>query len=123
MPNPSATSDTVDIVVPNGGTTAAAYVAIGNPTELGLIVPTITSGTLVVKVALDASGTGAQGLVDGTGTAKLSYGAGTGNFAISSNEMGACLGYAFINVVCGASQGAERTFKLVRKLAGIDPTV
>lgn len=121
MPNPSVTYDTVPITVAIN-TTESDYVAIGNPTELGLIVPTITSGTLVVKVATSAAGANKVGLVDGTGTAKLSYGAGTGGFAISSNEMGACLAYSHIGVVCGASQGTARTFLLTRKLAGVDPS-
>ncbi len=121
MPNPSASYDTVAITVAIN-TTESDYVAIGNPTELGLIVPAITSGTLVVKVATSAAGANKTALVDGTGTALLSYGAGTGAFAISSNVMGACLGYSHIGVVCGASQGAARTFLLTRKQVSVDPS-
>src|SRR5207253_10094931 len=103
MPNPSASYDLVSITIANNGT-QSDWIDLGNPTELGLYVPTLTSSTLTVKVAQDASGTGAQALVDGTGTAKLTYSAGTGGFAISSNEMGACLGYSHIGVLCGTAQ-------------------
>lgn len=122
MPSPSTNYDLINITIANGGT-QSDWVAVGNPTELGLYVPALTSSTLTVKVAQDASGTGAQALVDGTGTAKLTYAAGTGGFAISSNEMGACLGYSHIGVTCGSAQGAQRVFKLARKLAGVEPTV
>jgi len=121
MPNPSANYAIDNITIANGGT-QSDWIPIGNPTELGLYVPTLTSSTLVVKVAQDATGTGAVGLVDGTGTAILSYGASTGGFAIGSNRMGDCLGYSHIGVTCGSAQGAARTFKLTRKQVGVDPS-
>lgn len=110
----SAPQDTVDIVVANGGTTSA-WVHIGNPSEVGLSVPTITSGTVTVQVAYASDGTGGGGVVNGAGTAVLVIAASTGGFNVSSNDMGAVLGYGYIRLVCGASQGADRTFKLTRK--------
>lgn len=110
----------VDVVVANGQT-ASAWVAIGNPAELGLYVPTITNGTVTLQVARDASGTGASGLVNQAGTAILVLAASTGAFAVSSLEMGALLGYSHMRVVCGAAQGADRTFKLAKKLVRVDP--
>jgi hypothetical protein len=122
MPVPAAAYDSVDLTVANGGT-SSTWAAIGNASELGLYVPTITSGTVTLQVAQDGSGTGASGLVDKSGTAILVLGASTGGFALSSNEMGACLGYSHLRVVCGAAQGAARTFKLTRKVVGVDPSV
>lgn len=106
--------DTVDIVVANGGTTSA-WVHIGNPSEVGLSVPTITSATVTVQVAYASDGTGGGGVVNGSGTAVLSLAASTGGFNVGSNDMGAVLGYGYMRIVCGASQGADRTFKLTRK--------
>lgn len=122
MPSPNPPYDEIPIIVLNTAT-QSDWVSIGNPTELGLIVPVLTSSTLTVKVARDAAGAGASALFDSTGTQKLTYAAGLGGFAISSNEMGACLGYAFIGVTCGSPQGADRVFRLVRKLSGVDPSV
>lgn len=123
MPNPSSSSDTVNITLGASPATQSAWVAIGNPTELGLYVPALSpSATVTVKVAQDASGTGAQALVDGTGTAKLTYASGAGGFAISSNEMGACLGYSHISVVVGTAQTAGKTFVLSRKMVSVDPS-
>lgn len=109
-----APQDTVDVVIANGGTTSP-WVHIGNPSEVGLSVPAITSASLVVQVAYASDGTGGAGLVDATGTAVLSYAAGTGGFNIGSNHMAAILGYGYMRVVLGAAQGAERTLKLTRK--------
>lgn len=106
--------DTVDLVVANGGTTSD-WVHIGNPSECGLSIPTITSGTVTVQVAYASDGTGGGGVIDGSGTAKLVVAASTGGVNISSNDMGAVLGYPYMRVVCGAAQGAARTFKLTRK--------
>lgn len=106
--------DVVDLVVANGGTTSG-WVHIGNPSECGLWVPTLTSATVTVQVAYLPDGTGGGGVVNGAGTAVLVLAASTGAVNVSSNDMGAVLGYPYMRVVCGASQGAERTFKLTRK--------
>jgi hypothetical protein len=106
--------DTVDLVVPNGQT-SSPWVHIGSPSECGFFVPTITLATVTVEVAYASDGTGGGPLVDGGGAARLTWAAGTGNFRVSTNDMGAVLGYPYMRVVCGAVQGAERTFKLLRK--------
>lgn len=106
--------DTVDLVVANGGT-ASAWVHIGNPAEVGLSVPTLTSSTLEVQVAYASDGTGGGKVYNGTGTQELVWGAGTGGFNVSSLAMGAVLGWGYMRVVCGSAQGADRTFKLTRK--------
>lgn len=121
MPNPDPPHDTVSITIANGDTTSG-FVAIGNPTELGLYVPLLTSSTMKVQVARDTAGTGASDVYDGTGTQTLVYAAGTGSFAIGSNHMGACLGYSHIGIVCGTAQGAQRVFRLSRKQVGVDPS-
>lgn len=121
MPNPSATFEATPITIANGQA-ASDIIAIGNPTELGLLVPTLTSSTLKVQVGRLSDGSDMRDIYDATGTQKLTYGAGTGNFAISTNEMGACLAYPYIKLVCGSSQGAARTFYLMRKVVGADVT-
>lgn len=110
---PGARYDEVTLTVANGDT-ASDWQEIGNPAEIGLLVPTITSGTVTVQVSND--GSTARGLVNQAGTAILVLAASTGAYAVSSNEMGACLGYKYIRVVCGASQGAQRLFKVTRKV-------
>lgn len=121
MPNPSATVDSVTVTIANGGTTSNT-VAIGNPTELGLIVPALTASTLKVQVGFASDGSDAKDVYDGTGTQTLTFASGTGSFAIGSNHMGACLGYPYLTLVCGSAQAAQRDFKLIRKVAGVDPT-
>lgn len=111
--------DTVDLVVANGGTTSP-WVHIGNPSEMGLTVPTITNGTVTVQVAYASDGTGGGNVVNGSGTQVLQLAASTGGVSVSSNDMGAALGYPYMRVVCGAAQGAERTFKLTRKSVQIN---
>ena len=123
MPNPSVTTDTVSIALGASPATQSEWKAIGNPTELGLIIPALSpNATVTVKVATDASGTNAQAMVDGTGTAKLTFASGAGGFAISSNEMGACLGYSHISVVVGTAQTTGKTFVLTRKMVSVDPS-
>lgn len=107
--------DSVTITVTAGQTVSPA-VHIGNPAEMGLLVPTLTTPTTVtVKVGNLADGTDARGVVDQGGTAKLVLASGSGNVAISSLEMGACLGYPYLTVVLGATQAADKTFTLTRK--------
>lgn len=122
MPYPAG-YDTVPITLAASPATQSDWIAIGNPAELGLFIPALSpSATVTVKVAQDASGTGAQTIVDGTGTQKLVYASGAGGFAISSNEMGACLGYSHISVVVGTAQTLAKTFLLTRKTVGVDPS-
>jgi hypothetical protein len=124
MPNPTANYQLDTITLAASPATQSDWIPLGNPTELGLYVPALSpSSPLTVKVAQDAAGTGAAILVDGTGTQKLVYASGAGGFAISSNEMGACLGYSHISILCGTAQTTQKLFKLARKVAGTDPSV
>jgi hypothetical protein len=121
MPIPAISPDEVTLTIPNGSD-SSQWVYIGNPTEIGLIVPVITNATITVQVARTIAGAGASTLVNQAGAAILVTAASVGGFAISSNEMGAALGYAFIRVVSSVNQGAERVFYLTRKVSGVDPT-
>jgi len=113
---PGSVEDTVTLTVAVNGTTSDAGL-IGNPCELGLFVPAIVSGTVTVQVSED--GTNFFGLVNQAGTAILVLAASTGSVAVSSNEMGACLGYKYVRVVCGATQtSTARLFTLKRKWVG-----
>jgi hypothetical protein len=114
-PTPGTSQDTVTLTVSSSGTTSTSA-DISNCSELGLFVPTITSGTVTVQVSEDDSNY--FGLVNQAGTAILALAASTGAVAISGNELGACLPYKYIRVVCGASQGSARSFTLKRKWVG-----
>lgn len=108
--------DTVDVIV-TAGQTVSAVVHVGNPSELGLYVPTLTTPTTVqVRVAYASDGTGGANVVDKGGTQILSLASGSGNVNIGGNDMGACLGYPYLYVVLGATQAADKTFKLIRKV-------
>lgn len=115
MPIPGSVQDVATLTVANGGTTSTSAL-IDNCSEVGLFVPTITSGTVIVQVSEDD--TNYFGLVNQSGTAILVLGAGTGAVAISGNELGSALPYKYIRVVCGAAQGAARSFTLKRKWVG-----
>ena len=124
MPNPSASYDEVSIALAASPAVNSSFVAIGNPTELGLIVPALSpSATVTVKVAMLADGSDAKTISDGTGTQKLVYGSGAGGFAISGNEMGACLPYKYLGVTVGTAQTLAKTFTLIRKMVSVDPSV
>lgn len=112
-------SDSISIVV-TAGQTVSETVHIGNPSELGLLVPALTTATTVtVQVGAVAAGTDRRGIVDQAGTAKLALASGSGNVAISSLEMGAVLGYPYLTVVLGAAQAADKTFTLTRKSVSV----
>jgi hypothetical protein len=110
--------ETDALVVASGQTTSGALL-IKDPASIGLIVPTITSGTVTVQVSAD--GTNWFGLKDTGGNALLSYAASTGGFACSADDLAPVLGYAYLRLVCGASQGADRTFTVCRTLVRTDP--
>ena len=110
--------ETETFVIANGQTTSAA-VAIKDPASIGLLVPTVTSGTLKVQVSAD--GANFFDLQDASANVLLSYVTTTGGFALSSVDLSHVLGYGWLRVVSGASQGADRTFTLVRTLVRTDP--
>jgi hypothetical protein len=121
MANPTTAWDEVSLTVAASGT-QSNWVAVGNPNELGLFVPALSpSATVTVKVARDASGTGAAGLVDKAGTAILVLASGAGGIAVSSNEMGAVLGYPFVSVVLGTATTGAVVFRLQRKITADSP--
>ena len=96
--------------------TVSSTVHIGNPAEVGLKVPTLTTPTTVtVKVGLLADGSDAVGIVDQAGTAKLVLASGAGGVAIGSLDLGQILGYPYLTVVLGAAQAGDVTFTLTRK--------
>lgn len=121
MPYPNNIQDSITLTIPNG-TKPSPFVPLGNPSEIGLFVPALTSCTLTVQVALDAAGTGAVTLVGGTGTAILTIPTTTGAYALGSDVLKPALGYAFIGVNSSVNQGADRVFTLTRKITGSDPT-
>ncbi len=101
---------------------AGPWTAIENPSELGLIVPPLpTPSSVFVQVARDAIGTGAAILVDKAGTQVLLLASSSGSLAVSSNELGAILGYPFMRVVLGTNQNFDVTFYLMQKVVAGDP--
>lgn len=118
MPWQTSPYEEANMVI-TAGQTVSTTVHIRNPAELGLLVPTLTSTTVAVHVGNQSDGSDHRGLVDSTGNALLSYAAGTGNFAISTNSMGACLGYAYMTIVIGTVQGSNRTVTLTMKAVDV----
>ena len=91
------------------GTTGS--VDLENWDTLGLIVPTLDSTTLQIKVSMD----NATWFIvkDGAGTQVLSYAASTGAFAVAARDMVDVCSYRYLMVVCGSAQNsAARTFTL-----------
>lgn len=118
MPWQQGPNDPADVVIPEGET--AATVFIGNPSEMGLVVPALgTATTVTLKVGFESDGSDAVGIVDQAGTAKLALASGSGGVAISSLELGAVLGYPFLTIVLGAAQAADVTFVLGRKAVSV----
>lgn len=115
MPAPGVVQDTKTLTIANGAATSDSQL-IDNCSELGLIVPTITAATLTVQVSEDD--VTYFPLVNQAGTAILVTASSTGAFAISGNEMGACLPYKYIRVVSSVNQGAARSITLKRKWVG-----
>lgn len=110
--------ETDTLVVANGATTSGS-VLVKNPTSLGLLIPTITSATVKVQVSND--GTNFFDVQDTAGVVKMTWGASTGNFAVQPADLASALGYLWVQIVCGAPQGAARTFTLIRCTAKSDP--
>jgi hypothetical protein len=101
-----------DFVVPISGTTGS--VDLGDYDVYGLMVPTLDSTTLTLKVSHD--NVTFVGLKDGGGTATMFHSAGTGAFAFDTRDMAGVAGYRYLQVVCGSAQNsAARTFTLCRK--------
>ena len=91
-----------DCVIGNSGKTSTE-VDLGRPYEnIQIIIPAITTGTLNLTVAELTGGTFVTlGISDMVAS-------GTGGYA-DTFELG---GYQFIKIVAGATQGAERTFRV-----------
>ena len=91
-----------DVTVASSGTTSAE-VDLGNDCDLlQIVIPTITSGTVKIKVSTVTGGTFQdlgknQTTVSGTGAYSTMFKLG---------------GYRYIKIVCSASQSAKRTFKV-----------
>lgn len=114
--------DVIDIVIAETPAVNSEWVHIGHPAEVGLYVPALTTAaTVTIKVAHAADGTGGAGLVNGDGDAILVLASGSGDVNISSNDLGAILGYGWIRITLGAAQAAAKTFKLTRKSVSTAP--
>jgi len=110
----------VSVIVPITPAVTSNTVFIGNAAELGLLVPTLTTATTVqVKVGNQSDGSDARAIVDQGGTTKLVLASGSGNVAISSNDMALALGYPYLTVVIGAAQAAAKTFTLTKKAVAV----
>lgn len=96
-------NETATLAIPNEG---RAVVRIG--------VPTITSGTLTFTV-VPYIGATARTLKDSSGNT-VTVASSTGGFVVNIPELSGC--YSF-TIVCGASQGAARSFDV--QMVGLDP--
>lgn len=124
MPNPTdpnAVVTPLTLVIATSTIKTPGF-SVGNPTEIGLIVPTIASSILTIQVSHEDVDASYKALFDRDGTAVLTYAAGTGNFAISCNDFGAVIAYPFFRVLFGTAQGADRVFQVVRKVSQVNNT-
>lgn len=104
--------EVVESIIANGDTDSD-LVDLGNRAVVGLIVPTIDSGTLTFKVA--AYPTDTPILVKDKTLTTLTVSASTGALALDGDSIVGLSGYRWIQIIAGAAQTAARTFKWVVK--------
>ncbi len=119
MPQPGSVQDTTSLVIANNGTKPSAGALIDNCAEIGLFVPALSPSSVVtVQVAETDTDLAYFGLVNQAGTAILVLASSAGGYVVSGNELGACLSYKYLRVVCGTAQSPTVTFTLKRKWTG-----
>jgi hypothetical protein len=99
----------INVTIPSGDTVSDA-VFIGSARVTGLLVPTIDNSKISFQGSADNSDY--YELVDDT-LGKLEINAGTGEYYVNLNSV--IEGPAWLKLVLGSSQTADRTFKLVLK--------
>ena len=100
----------IPITVPAGDSESAGYFA-GTARLTGLWVPTLESTKISFKGAAEDGDTYYE-IVDET-LGKLEVNAGTGEYLV--NLVQTVEGPAWVKIVLGTTQGADRTFKLILK--------
>jgi hypothetical protein len=103
---------TVTAVI-SAGTLTSAEVDLEGFVVMGLFIPTIDSANLTFTVSPTTGGT-FQTVKDKDGNA-FTITAGTGNFAVSSDDMVDISGYRYVKIVSSATQTAEETFTFAVK--------
>jgi len=90
------------------GETESAVVDLAYNSIHGLIIPTLDSANLTFKVAENSGGTFVT--LKSRAASNISITAGTGGFAVSSEDLAALAGYRYVKIVASAAQTADRTF-------------
>lgn len=97
----------VEAVIDKAGTKSAA-VDLEGMKEIGLIIPTIDTGDVTFEVS-DALDGDFVALKDKS-PAALTIVAGTGGFAVTSDDLKGLVGYRFVKVVAASQTTAAVTF-------------
>jgi len=92
----------------------SAAVDIGSFMVVGLLIPTIDSGNVTFLVCDTLAGT-YQDLKKSDASA-VSITAGTGNFAVSADDLTPLAAFRFIKVKTAVAQTEDRTFKFIVKM-------
>lgn len=79
----------------------------------GLIVPTLSSTTVELRGSYD--GTTYYPVYDTTGTQMLKWTANLGDRIFASRDLADLVGYKYLGVVLGSTQGSDKTFRLLIK--------
>jgi hypothetical protein len=106
---------TVTLTAATDNVLSAAVALPSNGKQLAIVIPTITTGTVSLKVSHD--GTTYQDLYIGVGiTAPLKWATASGSGAITVVVNGVDIGaFTYLKVATGAEQAANRTFTLIVK--------
>ena len=94
--------------------TISAAVDLGGCELIGLILPTIITGDVTFTVCDTLAGTYVALKAKG-GTA-LTITAGTGNFAVASDDLAPLAAYRFVKIVTAGTQTSNVTFKFIVKV-------
>lgn len=105
-------SANVEIITIANGQANSGVINLQGSKILGIILPTLDSGTVKVQVSHDAAGTFVD-VKDTTG-ASLAFPVGTGAFAMDADYLARFMGYPFAKIVTSVNQTALRTIQVIK---------
>jgi hypothetical protein len=102
------------VIVASGGTTSAAF-AVGAGAIAGLITPAALTSTSIAFHAADSQDGTFKPVYDSDGNA-VAFSVGTSRaVGASGAEADALAPFEWFKLVCGTSEGGDRTFQIVVK--------
>jgi len=93
--------------------TTSEVVNLGDSVVVGMILPTLNSGNITFTICDTPDGSYVA-LKDKSGSA-ITVTAGTGGFAVSSEDLAPLAGYKYFKIVSATTQTAERTIVIMVK--------